>query len=81
MLENIKGRSFIFKKARAVKNKTVGITIVINKDRSQKLQAAYMITPPIVKEINCFKVRGPIILSSISINWGTAYCMKLNIEY
>lgn len=74
------GRPLILTKAMAIP-KIPKITVIKSQipNFSIKNKIKEMAAGP-ARYRNCFKVKGPIILSSISMNWGTWYCIIASLK-
>ena len=65
------GISLIFTRAKPRKMAPTGMARKINNPGETANHKRNRIAPPIATKTNCLSVKGPMIFSSVSINWGT----------
>lgn len=65
------GMSSTFMRASPRNNKATGMPIYRKTPGGTMKKIKKSKAPPMAIKINCFKVKGPTIFSSVSINWGT----------
>jgi hypothetical protein len=66
-----------FKKDKAMPKRKTGIDRIIKRAKFGTIEYIKKITAPVpASQPNCFKVSGPMTLSSISKNWGTLNCIS-----
>ena len=66
----MKGRPLTFKKASASAKAATGIEVKNQNQKVNKNQLISIIAAAAARYINCLSVKGPIILSSMSMNCG-----------